>query len=201
MRFPTIPNGLSRRITPASVSVALLLVLAVWTGYNFQHLYPTLRKLAIEKPVAMPSAFDIAYQQLKESGPPVPRDFANGVFRKGDSLEALIQKHPHCMRIDHPPYVTLFYGTGDTREDNVRVVAKHGVLAGATIYVPTEPKSYHAITFGDSFDPILFMTRDSYFESLMVAMERRMVDMRIVMAAVVGVACRAGQTGEEVWGK
>ena len=52
-------------------------------------------------------------QSLRESGTPLQKDFANGVFKKGDSVEVLIEKYNPDTSIRQPPFQTCYYrGSG-----------------------------------------------------------------------------------------
>lgn len=97
-----------------------------------------------------------AEDNLKTTGTPLQRDLANGVFRSGDALDALVTKHPPRHRIDHPPFVTLIYSEGPLERDTlplllavtdipvvggVKVAAKDGRLRAAITNVERDPQA------------------------------------------------------------
>jgi hypothetical protein len=80
---------------------------------------------------------------LKTQGTDVERDFANGVFREGDPVERLLQRHPPQTLIHHPEYQTLQYDCdrGPSEQGfqvlEFKVIARDGRLVAATVYLKT----------------------------------------------------------------
>lgn len=132
-----------------------------------------------------PSEADL--RSLRESGTPLQKDFANGVFKKGDFVEALIEKYKPDTSIRQPPFQTYYYrGSGSffSAFAETRIIAKDGRL----IHASTRPgegtfSPWTIRFFGEGIiDP------KGYTDTLSIAFDDYAKDFRSASKAVVGSA-------------
>ena len=173
-----------RRITPASVSLCLLVAYACWGAYG---VYCERARIRETEPLAIRAAAS-RHEHVKMTWTDIQRDFAADIFQAGDPVERLLAAHPSTMVIRHPPYTTVYYRrqSGDHNlASEVEVVAKDGRLVQAKAYIESGPREYTEVRFFG--DGRLFYSTE-YLETLGAGLLRWQAEVNTAVMAVTGAA-------------
>lgn len=185
-----LSNRMSSWITPGSFSITILVGYSLWFGV----LVITDCQARIDHPETEPIIeHDRRIEELKQTGTPLERAFANETFQRGTSVERLTEMYPPQLVLNAPQTTVFYYGDISQRDESqprhlLRVVASDKRLTEASLVIETKPGRYRDILFFSNPLNALYMEKPASFLFFDLIMHLNDEDRGSASMATSGVA-------------